>query len=157
MRRFVIIVAAIAGLSGPALAEDSDHLTELDGLRALHAWTRATDGAEALVFVEIENEGDAVVTLEGAAANGLTAELVGFRLIDGEPGHETIGSVPVSPGRSLHLEPDGLAIRLGGLPTPLTEGAVLDLDLRTSIGVVKIHVDVEAADATAHDHAGHNH
>lgn len=157
MRGIVVIAAAVAGLSSTASAEESSHLAEREGLRALHAWTRATDGAEALVFVEIENEGDSAVTLEGAAVDGLTAELVGFRLADGEPTYETVGSVPIAPGRDLHLEPDGLAIRVAGLSAPLTEGGAFDMDLVTSVGVLEIHVEVEAADADAHGHAGHNH
>ena len=47
--------------------EDADHLAELEGLRLLHAWTNATDGDTAQVYVTIENMGDAEVYLTGAA------------------------------------------------------------------------------------------
>jgi copper(I)-binding protein len=156
MIRIAALLAAVAAAS-PAFAEESDHLAELDGLRAVHAWTRATDGAETLVFVEIENEGETPVTLEGARADGLVATLVGFRMQDGEGGYETIPSMPVAPGRELHLEPDGLAIRLTGLTDPLAEGGEIEMELLTSLGALPIHVEVEAADATTHSHAGHSH
>lgn len=147
------VLVALATLALPAAAEDVDHLAELEGLRALHAWTRATDAAETLVFVEIENEGEETVILEGARGG----TLVGFRLVDGEEVYEPVPSVPVSPGRSLHLEPGGLALRMTGLDRPLEKGAEMDLELLTSLGTMDVHVEVEATDATTHSHAGHNH
>ena len=157
MRPMIVLILILAGLAGAAAADEADHLGELGGLRALHAWTRATDAGEALVFVEVENAGDASVTLEGAEAEGLVAELVGFRLVNGEPDWQVVGPVPVAPGRTLHLEPDGLAIRVDGLTAPLVEGEGMDLDLLTSLGPLVVHVEVEAADAAAHGHAGHDH
>jgi len=32
-----------------------------------------------------------------------------------------------------------------------------DLDIQTSIGVLEVHVEIEASNATSHSHAGHNH
>lgn len=156
MIRIAGFVAAISAAS-PVLAEESDHLAERDGLRAVHAWTRATDGTEALVFVELKNEGDAPVTLEGARVDGLEMTLVAFRMRGGSESYETVAFVPVAPGRELHLEPDGLAIQLTGLTDALQEGGEMELDLLTSLGALPIHVEVEAADATSHSHAGHNH
>ena len=150
-------LAVLLAAAAPAAAEESDHLSELDGLRAVHAWTRATDAAETLVFVEIENTGEAAVALDGARAEGLSAELVGFRLADGDPVYEPVPSVPVPAGRSLHLEPDGLAIRLTGLPRPLEEGGEMELELLTSLGALDVRVAVEAAGAATHSHAGHDH
>ncbi len=61
------------------------HLAEGGHLRALHAWTQATKGKTALVFVEIENIGDSELVLEGATAPfAAGAELVAFSLVDGE-------------------------------------------------------------------------
>ncbi|WP_308917263.1 copper chaperone PCu(A)C [Jannaschia sp. LMIT008] len=153
----IVLAAALAPLAATAEDGHDDHLAELDGLRAVHAWTRATDATETLIFVEIQNEGEVAVTLEGAHADGLDATLVGFRLQDGSPVYEPVDAVPVAPGRELHLEPDGLAIRLTGLSTPLAEGEEMEMELVTSLGEIEIHVEVEAADAIAHSHAGHNH
>jgi len=139
-------------------AGDEDHLSELGDLRAVHAWARATDGSEALVYVEIENKGDNPVSLEGGATGiAETVELVGFQLKEGEATYQVIPSVPVAPGRDLHLEPNGLALRLVGLRAALAEGEEFDLDIQTSIGVLEVHVEIEASNATSHSHAGHNH
>ena len=152
-----LVFAALAAFGAPVAAHESSHLAEIDGLRAVHAWTRATDAAETLVFVEIENRGEAAVTLDGVRADGLSAQLVGFRLVDGASAYEPVGSVPVAPGRDLLLEPDGLALRLSGLSAPLEEGDEVELELLTSLGALAIHVEVEAEGATDHGHAGHDH
>ena len=152
-------LAAILALPAWAGAEDhADHRAELGGLRALHAWTPASDAAETLVFVELRNEGSDPVTLTGGRTDAARAvTLVGFRLIDGAPGHEPVGPVPIAPGHRLHLEPDGLALRLAGLIAPLREGDTLALDLTTSLGTLAIQIAVEPPGATAHPHAGHSH
>jgi copper(I)-binding protein len=156
----IAFAAALALAPFPSVAGEGhdDHLSTLDGLRAVHAWSRATDGDIAFVFVEIENEGDAPVAIQGGeTAMAETVELVGFALSDGQETYTPVAAVPVGAGRELHLEPDGLALRLTGLTGPLEEGSEFDLDLVTSIGTMELHVEVEAADATQHGHAGHNH
>jgi len=159
--RFTLIAVAALTLQPAFGGEDdhSSHLSELDGFSALHAWTQATQDSEALIFVELANEGDAAVLLEGAEAdNAATVELVGFALKDGAGVYEPIGAaVPIEPGRELHLEPDGLALRLTGVDGPLVEGTHFEMHLVTNLGELEIDVEVEASDATAHGHAGHNH
>jgi copper(I)-binding protein len=157
-RMLLSLTTALAFAPVFAHAEDDDHLSQLGELRAVHAWTRATSGSEAFVFVELENEGESAVTLDGARTEiAETVDLVGFQLKDGETIYEPIPSVPIAPGRDLHLEPDGLALRLGGLSMALVEGEEFDLDLQTSLGVLAVHVEIEAKDAKTHNHAGHAH
>lgn len=139
-------------------ADDGQHLIELEGFRVLHGWTNATRQNSTLVFMELENTGTDSVTLLGAEA-GIAAQatLVGFRLVDGAPVYEPLPSVILAAGRKMQLAPNGLAIELGSLSEHLNEGDHFDMELHTSLGHVDIHVDVEAADAMQHSHAGHAH
>ncbi len=141
-----------------AMASENEHLSELGDLRAVHAWARATTASDAFVFLELENTGDIQVSIDGGTTGVAAAvELVGFQLREGAMAYETISSVPINPGRILHLEPDALALRLVDLSQPLIEGEAFELSLRTSLGTVAVHVDIEAGDATKHSHAGHAH
>ncbi len=125
---------------------------------AVHAWTRATSGDTALVFVEIENGSDAIVLIEGGHSDDAEqVELVGFRLKDGEPVYEPVASVPVGAGKEMVLAPERLALRLSGLTKPLGEDGELEMEIVLDIGELDVHVAVEAANATQHSHAGHNH
>jgi len=141
-----------------ATDDHGDHLAERDGFRVVHGWTNAGSGDRALVFMEFQNTGTDTVTVTGAEAEiAGSATLVGFRLLDGAPTYEHLPSVPLSAGRKMQLAPNGLAIELHGLEKPLHEGDHFDLELHTSIGQIDVHVDVEAADAMQHSHAGHAH
>ena len=155
-----LLLATIVLFSGPALAEDkhADHMTELEGFRAIHAWSRATSGDEALVFMELENTGAEPVVLIGAEteiAGG--AGLVGIKLKNGEATYTTLPPLPVAPGREMHLDPDALAIRLTGLTRTLVKGDEFEMHIETSLGELELHVEIEAADAKQHSHAGHQH
>ncbi len=156
--RFLLVVAALV-LPALALAgDDHHHLSELDGFRAVHAWTRATTGDEALVFVELENQGAADVMIEGADSEiAAAAALVGVELKDGTQVYTVLPPLPVPAGREMHLDPDGLAIRLTGLSRDLAEGDEFQMHLETSLGEIELHVAVEAEDAHQHSHAGHSH
>ena len=138
---------------GPA-----EHVSELDGVRIIHAWTRATTGAEALVFFEIENRSGKPVSLTGGESDlGSSVTLVGVQFKDGVAEPVELPSVPVKDGGDLHLEPEGLALRIGGLTQPLAEGDVIEVEVEFDIGHVDVDVEVEAEDATGHSHAGHSH
>jgi periplasmic copper chaperone A len=138
--------------------EDADHVAEGAGLRALHGWTRATRDGTALVFVELSNTSGGMVRVTGAESGiAARAELVGFRLEQGRETWSPVGAIDLGPDESVDLAPFGLAILLEGLTTPLEQGDTLDVDLLTAEGALAIAVEVEAADATQHSHAGHNH
>ena len=137
---------------------NDDHLSTMGDVRLLHGWTRATDGDTALVFVEIENTGTTPVTLTGgAAALAESAALVGFTLVDGEPSFAELPALPVAPGTEMVLAPQGVALRLDGLSRELADGDSFALSLAFADAEVDLTVQVEAADATQHSHAGHAH
>ncbi|MFV0358573.1 copper chaperone PCu(A)C [Tropicimonas sp.] len=158
--RLAAFSLALALMPPGALADDdhADHLSELGGIRAIHAWTRATSQDDALVFVEIENTGDETVTLQGGQAEIATGgELVGFRLKNGNESHVALPGIPVAPKTTLILAPGAAAIRLSGLTRPLRQGEAFEAGLDFDIGTLAVHVETEAADADRHSHAGHGH
>ena len=138
--------------------DEASHVSELANLRALHAWTNATRDRGAHVYVELENTGTDTITLTGAHAEiAQTAQLTGFRLVDGEPQHELIEAMPLDPSSTLLLSPNGLSIQLEGLTKALKEGEHFDVHLDTDAGRLELHVEIESASARQHSHAGHAH
>ncbi|WP_127144853.1 copper chaperone PCu(A)C [Pelagibacterium montanilacus] len=135
-----------------------DHVAQADGLRAVHAWTNATDGALALVYVELENTSGQAATLLGAEA--MIAEgamLVGLENVDGELRYAEIPQMPIPAASELVLSPNGLAIQLSGLAAPLLEGESFEIELEFEGAHLDAVVAIEAAGATQHSHAGHQH
>lgn len=157
--RILPLLAALALAAAPLAAQDGhSHLAEADGLRIIHAWTPATTGAEALIYMEIENGSDSLVTLTGAETeDGLTAELVGFTYKDGVEAWQVLPEMPIAAGQHLDLAPRTLALRLAGLGAPLTRGDEIEIEVMFGDLHLDVHVEVEAAGATAHSHAGHSH
>lgn len=157
-RACLVLVAATSVAFAADEPDHDHHVSELAGLRAIHAWTRATDGDTALVFVEIENRSEATVVLEGGeSAAAASADLVGFQMTDGRPEYVTLPKMPIAAGRELVLEPEGLALRLSGLGAPLAQGDEIEMELEFDVGHMDVHVAVEAENATRHSHAGHAH
>ena len=163
-----VLAAALAALLAlaPAVAgevhgdadDHSHHAAEAGGLRAVHAWTRATSDGTALIFVDIENGSDATVSIVGAEADWAEAvELVGFQLKDGEPAWVVLPPVPVKAGTEMVLSPEGLALRAVGVKQPLAEGEERAIEIEFDTGHLDMVLQVEAADARAHSHAGHQH
>lgn len=138
--------------------DNAKHVSALNELRALHAWTNATRDRDVHVYVELENTGTEAIMLTGAHADmAQTAQLTGFRLVNGEPQHEPIEAMPLDPSSTLMLSPNGLSIMLGGLSRALEEGEHFELYLDTDAGTLELHVEVESANARQHGHAGHSH
>lgn len=153
----VALALAAPALAAPALAED-DHLSEAEGLRAVHAWTRATAGDTAHVFVELENTGTEAQTLLGGRAEiAETVRLVGYQAKGGTAAYVPLPQMPLAPGQDLALSPEGLALELAGLGTALEEGAGFAMHLVFAGFEMEIAVAVEAAGARQHSHAGHQH
>lgn len=138
---------------------DDEHVVELDGAEILHPWTRATDGPTAQVFLELHNDRDTPILITGGDAHEMAAsvKLMGAPLsAEGEP--ILLPEMPVTPGTALEMAPNGVYLLLEGLETPLEKGAEFEMHVQIEpFGEVEIHVEVEAADATQHSHAGHNH
>jgi len=158
-RLMTAAAAALITLSPlSASAEGESHAFEIGGLEIVHPWTRATKGPEALIFMELHNEGAQAVTLRGAKMeDGGMAQLVGFVLKDGNEAYEAVPEIPVAPGTELDLSPGALALQVSDLSEPLEKGDHLEIVLITSAGEVEIDVAVEKAGATQHSHAGHSH
>lgn len=165
-RRLAASTLLLSCLMLPAFAAEkaghdhgpAEHVSELDGVRIIHAWTRATVGGEALIFFEIENRAGKPVSLTGGESDlGASVTLVGMQFKDGVAESVELPAVPVKDGGDLHLEPEGLALRIGGLTQPLAEGDVIEVEVEFDIGHVDVDVEVEAEDATGHSHAGHSH
>ena len=151
-----LLVSLAAGFAHAA--DDHAHLAEAEGLRILHAWTRATTEGEAFVFAEIENGGAVERVLTGAEAEGAASgEVVGFGFENGSPVWTVLPGVPVAAGADLHLEPDVLALRLLGLGAPLAEGGHLDVVFVFDGFEIAAEAEILDADARAHSHAGHSH
>lgn len=160
--RLAALLLALAALPAAAQEDADDHVAEAGGLRVVHAWTPATDGDEALVYMEVENGSDATATLTGGAAEAAgTVELVGFALVDGEESWTPLPGVPVAPGDHLDLEPGVLALRVLGLDGALAQGDEIEMKVTFEAEGAQVplavHVAVEAEDATQHGHAGHAH
>ncbi|MAS08281.1 MAG: hypothetical protein CL534_26805 [Ahrensia sp.] len=145
-----------------ALAEDHDdhshHEGGMDGVRTVHAWAQATTGKSAFVFVDIENNSDRDIAITGGESEiAASVELVGFQLKDGEPDYVVLPPVPIKAGTEMTLAPDGLALRLNGLTTPLLQGAEHEIEIEFDFGHIEMFFQVEAADARHHSHVGHQH
>ena len=150
----------LAALPLPALAQDDgDHLAEAEGLRVLHAWTHAGGEPDAQVYMTIENTGDAPSNLVSAEAEGAEmASLVASPLNATGVVPETLDGLLLRPGVEMTLEPNGLYVLLHGVEAPREEGDEIEMTLTFEPqGEVEVHVQVEAADATEHSHAGHSH
>lgn len=139
-------------------AEHDSHLAELGEVHLLHAWTPASEDGDVLVFMEIENEGHDSATLLGAHAHiASKVELVGFDLKDGHGHYEPLPKLPVAAGAHMVLAPNGVAFHLSGVSEHLHQGDEFEMHIEFAAGEVEMMVQVEAAGATQHSHAGHNH
>lgn len=158
MHRLAFAAALILSALPAAAQDGHDHLAEAQGLRILHAWTPATAGPEALIYMEIENGSDRALTLSGAeTGDGQAAQLVGFAYADGVETWQPLPDMPVAAGQHLDLAPRGLALQLTDLATPLSQGDVLQIEVAFGDLHLDVAVEVEAEGASAHSHAGHSH
>lgn len=148
-------------VSTPGFSQDhahDDHEASLGGVTVIHAWTRAAaPGEDAVVFFEIENAGEPVMLTGAEATNAASVEVVGATMgADGAMTYQPIGEFQL-PGGEFDFDPNGLGLRLNGLTTELMQGDHFALHLLIGDGELEISVEVEAADAVAHSHAGHSH
>ena len=158
-----MLIAALLGAWGSGAAaqeaEDGAHLTEAGDVRVLHAWARATDEANAQVYMTIENQGEEPVTLVGAeTAIADLGTLVADEVHEGDLTPATINTIPVAPGTAVALEPGGLYVMLSELSGPLQEGETFEMELGfRPMADVGIEVEVLGPEATQHPHAGYSH
>lgn len=163
MRRIAFAALLIAS---PLLAEDghkhddhgdqdAHHLAEAEGLRILHAWARE---GEARIYMEIENTGDHLVTLEGGEVEGLGELALMATPISAAGGEiQPIDEMPIPAGGELALTLDGLFLMLKA-PAGWIAGQHIDAHVELHpVGEVEVEVEIFAADTDQHPHAGHNH
>ncbi|MEM8788332.1 MAG: copper chaperone PCu(A)C [Pseudomonadota bacterium] len=138
--------------------DHSDHLARLDGVEVLHAWTRATSDDSAAVYLEVRNESDAEIRISGGTTDmAASVEVFGASLTaGGDP--VSLDVFPVAAGAAFAFDPGGVFLHLDGLTERLEKGADFAIALSIEpLGTLDITVEVEAANATQHSHAGHNH
>jgi len=77
---------------------------------------------------------------------------------DGTMTSAPVGPMSVPAGGELELEPNVIFLKLLGLGQPLVEGGELEIDVVLEhAGQGTVHVEIGAADAAQHSHAGHAH
>lgn len=164
----LIAFAALANEEGHANDDHDDHTDEeraesehkatLGDVTLLHAWAAETEGSEVFVYVEIDNEGDAPITLLGAEADiAGTVDLVGFQSKDGVASYAALPMLPIAAGAELVLAPNAVAFRMTDVTTHLHEGDDFEIHIIFDAGEVAMMAQVEPEGATQHRHAGHNH
>lgn len=158
MPRPLFLILA-AGLAFPAFAageDDSDHLSERDGVRILHAWA-VPDRSGLQVYMEIQNAGESEIVLQGGETHDGGALALMATEISAEGGAVPIGEIPITPGADMDLEPGGLYLRLDDAPG-IAAGAHLDAHVMLQpVGEIEIEIEVMEPGTRQHPHAGHNH
>ncbi len=148
----------LALLAAPAFAEDSDHLSEKDGVRILHAWSRATDDHVGVLYFEVENTSGKEIELIGAESDAAEVIHIITSSIKSGGEAEEVDTFPIAAGTEFEFTPDGVFLALEELKSPLVEGEEFEVHLIfDGIGEIEAHVEIEAADADGHAHAGHSH
>lgn len=156
MKKHLALLACL--IATPALAEDeSHHHASAGGIHVEHAWTPATGGPTALIYMDIENENGAEAILRGGDSNGRKLEIVGFQYSGGQESWQPLAFLPIAAGSEVKLEPRVLALRLDLAGSPLREGGELDMHVFVNDVEIEVHAEIGAAGATAHSHAGHEH
>jgi periplasmic copper chaperone A len=158
LRKTVLLVASSALVFTPLLAQEHEHVATAGDIRIVHAWARAAAaGSDTLVFMDIENKGTADRLLSAETSKAEKAEIAGITMRDGNTTTTPLGVVDIGSGETM-LDPGGMAIVLHGLTGDLVKGEDFDLTVRfEKAGAVELDVEIEAADATQHSHAGHAH
>ncbi|MEM1361051.1 MAG: copper chaperone PCu(A)C [Pseudomonadota bacterium] len=161
-----VLTALSILLAGAAFASDTEpshdqdaHKAEAGGVVILHPWAQATTGTFVRIYMEIENENHDAVTLMGGDAHGV-AESVLVYAAPVKPGAapKAIGDLVIAEESHMELTPGGVYLQLDGLKHPLAKGDRFEMHVEIApIGEMEVIVEVEAANATQHSHAGHAH
>jgi periplasmic copper chaperone A len=155
------VSAILLFLSAPMVAaeEDEEHVAQKGDVKVVHAWSRATDAGEGVVFMDIESLGGNGDRLTGGTSDAAErVEIHGAVLQDGEMASQPLDAVEIPVRGEFVLEPGSVFLKLVGLKQPLRQGEEFEIELLfAEAGELDLHVLVEAADATRHGHAGHAH
>lgn len=156
-RLAIALLLAVSPMPSVVAGEHA-HEVSAGAITIVHPWARAAQaGGSTLVFFEIENAGatDRLLGAETGAAQSV--EIVGLGLDNGAVSHKTVGAIDIETG-DFDFDPKGLGLFLDTLNQDLVAGGVFELELTfAEAGPVHVHVQIEAADARQHSHAGHSH
>lgn len=163
MSRALILTLLLSTLLvSAAQAEDHHdherHVFEAGRIEVIHPWARAAaQGSESLVFFELHVEGEPDRLVGAWTEVAEEVHIVGLTVGAEGAGHQEVGEIDI-PAGAFSFDPGGLALELHDLTVTLEQGSHFDLVLEfAETGPVEIEVAVEAAGATQHSHAGHNH
>lgn len=134
-------------------------MAQKGNIKVVHAWSRATTAENGVVFMDIESLGGGGDRLTGATSElAQEVEIHGAVLENGELTSRPLETIEIPAGDEFVLEPGAVFLKLFGLKRPLVQGQEFEVELIfAETGALDIHVDVEAADAQQHSHAGHPH
>ena len=119
----------------------------IGSIKVEHAWARASRGPEGQVFMTLHNEGGADRLVGARTDAAERVEIHGFVMAAGKRASRPRGPVALAAGQALE-----------GLKRPLVKGEAIELEVVfAQAGAGEVHVEVEAADAKQHSHAGHRH
>lgn len=162
----LFLSASLLLVPAAALAQDHDdhdhhdhsHEAAVGDITVSHPWARAAAaGGDTLVFMEFINDGGADVLTAIESEVAAEAGIVGISFAGGDMATVAFDTFEI-PAGDFDFDPAGVAIQLVGLTQALSEGDVFELELTfETAGTLHIDVEVEAANATQHSHAGHAH
>ena len=136
------VLAAVALMAIPALAGAHDY--KVGDIEVLHPWTRATPpgAATAAGYVEVRNDGTSTDYLIGAEGGGFDRiEIHQMQMQNGVMKMRKISAegVPIPPGKTVTLAPNGYHLMLIGPKTQLKVGDKLPVSLRfKSAGTIMV-------------------
>jgi len=117
------------------------------GVQIDNAWARATPGrgTDGVVYLRIANTGSAADRLVAASTPvAAAATLHESKVEKGIMKMRALAAVPVAPGQTVELKPNGEHVMLTGLKQPLKQGDSFPLTLRfEKAGDVAVTVKVE--------------
>jgi periplasmic copper chaperone A len=159
-RRWLLaLLLLLPALPAAAGEGEDDHVARKGDIRVVHAWSRATAAEDGVVFMAIESLGGGGDRLTGATSElARKVAIHGAVLEDGELTSRPLEAIGIPAGGEFVLEPGAVFLKLSGLRRPLVRGQEFEVELTfAEAGALDVHVEVEAADATQHSHAGHPH
>ena len=111
-----------------------------------------------IVFFEIENQSDSTAKLTGGFAENTThLHLMAYPAKAGGAAVE-LPAIEVPAGVEFALEQGGVYLELDGVSFDLVEGEHFEITVFIEpFGALEVDVEIEAADAKQHSHAGHAH
>lgn len=150
-RHFMAILVAAAAFLSTATAA---HQIKSGDLVIFHPSAPATDGADGVVFMTIENRGARPERLLGAETDAAQrVELHRHDTADGAVKMVPVEAVELPPGQTAKLTAKGAHLMLVGLKQPLVEyGSFPMILLFETAGRVKVEIEVDEAGAAEPAH-----